>query len=215
MKMFAAVLGLVAALGALATFGREYDVAFFARSSDLATFESLASGARLPQTPFSNRAMREVLMTCGAVQQGLLYALQPPEVQDRVDTSCTQIAAAVLVRNPTYAAAHTIVMFSAKDSATTIQSLIRSQATAPREAWHAKLRLRKGLPLYDSANTAAKRAIESDIAFLVQSFGGRSWLARLYKDKIAQRPVIVRVVEQRPNDEQVAFLREVRKLDQN
>lgn len=215
MKLFTFILSSIAVLGAAATFGKEYGAAFFARSSDVAAFERLADGAELPQAPLSNRATREVLMTCGAVQQGLHYALQPSDVQDRVDASCARIATTVLVRNPTYAAAHTIIMTSSRSPALIAQSLIRSQATAPREAWHAELRLLKGLSLYGTGNSDLDRATDQDITFLVQSFEGRSWLARLYQERTAQRPAIVQIIQQRPTEEQSAFLREVKQLGQN
>lgn len=215
MKMLTAGLAAIAVLGAAATFGKEYDVAFFARSPEYAAFETLSSEAGAPGTPFSSRAVRELLMTCGGVQQGLLYAFQPSEIQDQVDANCTRTAEAVLMRNPTNAAAHTIIMYSSREPEVIAQSMIRSQATAPREAWHAKLRLQKSLSYYGTGNAAADSASEADITFLVQSSGGRTWLARLYQDQPEQRPVITQVVGQRSNEEKQRFIWEVRKLGQN
>ncbi len=211
MKLLVVLLSVLAMSGAAATFATEYRAAAFARSTDMAAFTALADGAA-PQTPFSNRALREVLLTCGAVQQGLVYALQPPKVQGRVNTSCTQIATTALQRNPTFAAAHTILMQSATAPDTVTNALIRSQATGPFEAWHAKIRLQKGLPFHATGNAAVDHALTADILFLVQSPGGRRWLAHLYQDQIAQRPVIVATVKQRPPAEQAAFLQEVKTL---
>lgn len=213
MKLLVALLSTLAMSGAAATFGSEYRAAAFARSTDMAAFTALAKGAA-PQTPFSNRALREVLVTCGTVQQGLIYALQPRAVQGRVNTTCMQIATSALNRTPTFAAAHTILMHSATAPKTLTNALIQSQATAPYEAWPAKLRLQKGLPLYATGTPPLDHAITQDIHFLVQSPSGRSWLARLYLNHTAQRPFITATIKQHPAPQQAAFLQEVKALGQ-
>jgi len=214
MKLLVVLLSTLAMSGAAATFATEYHAAAFARSTKMAVITALADGAA-PQTPFSNRALREVLVTCGTVQQGVVYALQPPKMQDQVNTSCTQIATSALRRNPTFAAAHTILMQSATAPDTVKNALVQSQTTAPLEAWQAKLRLQKGLPFYGTGHHAVDHALAADIGFLVQSPGGRTWLARTYQEHIAQRPIIVATLKQRPAAQQAAFLQEVKTLGHN
>lgn len=215
MKLLALMLSLLAVSGAAATFGRESAVAYFARSPALAAFNNLAYDTEKPPIPLSLHGMRDLFTTCGSVQQGLLYTLQTSETRMAVDAACGALARAVLERNPTYSAAHTIQMFSATGSAEITQALILSQLTAPRESWHAKLRLIKGMEFYGSGMTSADDALDADIRFLVQTFSGRAWLAKLYRQDIASRPALARVIETRPDNEKAAFLREVRSLGQD
>ena len=214
MKLFACTLCLLALSGVCATIWREYDADFFTRSSDLSAFDALARG-ETPGIPLSSRSLRGMFTTCGAVLQGLTYALQPSDTQARVDAACIAMARQALERNPTYSAAHTIIMFASSAPAYITQSLVLSQMTAPRESWHAKLRLRKGLEFHGTGEAAVDRALKSDIAFLVQSGDGRAWLARLYQHDAGSRPVIVTVVDSHPDSEKAAFVREVRHLGQN
>ncbi|MCA3447137.1 MAG: hypothetical protein INF93_10515 [Rhodobacter sp.] len=214
MKLFAFALSLLASLGAAITFGREFDVAYLVRSPELTVFDILAQGTDLPGTPLSNRGMRELFTTCGAVLQGLTYALQPSKTREAVDSACIAMARQALERNPTLSSAHAIIMFASSEPADITRALVLSQMTAPRESWHAKLRLRKGLAFYGTGEAAVDRALESDISFLVQSAGGRAWLAGLYWQDNASRPVIAGVVDSRPDSQKAAFLREVERLGQ-
>ena len=215
MKLIAFTLALLAVSGAATTFGREYRVAYFARSPELAAYDALAYKSGIPAIPLSSRSMREVFETCATVQQGLIYAFQPSDTQHAVDAACGELARKALVRNPTYSAAHTIVMLSSTAPDEIASALVLSQITAPRESWNAKLRLGKGLPLHGSGRQALDRALESDIAFMVQTPGGRAWLARLYQGGPALRPAIVSVIDRRPNNEKAAFLQEVRRLGED
>jgi len=214
MKLFACMLCLLAFSGVYATLGREYDVAYFARSLDLSAFDTLRD-AETPYIPYSSRSMRELFATCGSVQQGLIYALQPSEAQAAVDSACLAIARTVLRRSPTYSAAHTIAMFSSSEPADIAGSLLLSQITAPRESWNAKLRLLKGLPLYGAGQSDLDVALDSDIRFLSQSFVGRTWLATFYRSDTEMRSVIASVIETRPDKEKAAFLQEVRRIGQD
>ena len=214
MKLSAFMLCLFAFSGVCATVGREYDVAYFTRSSDLSAFGTLAN-AETPELPYSSRAMRELFATCGSVQQGLIYALQSSEAQAAVDSACIVLARKVMQRNPTYSAAHTIAMFSSSEPADITGSLILSQITAPRESWNAKLRLLKGLPLYGPGQSDLNGALESDIRFLSQSFGGRTWLAALYQSDKQVRSTIAGIIDTRPDKEKAAFLQEVRRIGQD
>lgn len=215
MKLLAFTLSLLAFSGAAATFGREYGVAYFARSSDISAFNTLAYDVYMPKIPLSSRGMHELFTRCASVQQGLIYALQPSETRAAVDAACVSMARKVLDRNPTYSAAYTIMMLSSFQPADITRSLILSQMTAPRESWAAKLRLRKGMPFHGAGQSAVDNALESDIRFLVQSSGGRAWLAKLYQGDKNFRPVIVGVIDNRPDAEKAAFLQEVRRLGQD
>ena len=215
MKLIVFFLSLLAVSGAAVTFGREYNVAFLARSTEAAAFDVLVNGTDVPDLPMSSRSMRELFETCATVQQGLIYAGQPTETRVAVDTACDALARDALERNPTYSAAHTITMLSASEPAAIAEALILSQQTAPRESWHAKLRLRKGIGLFGKATPALDAALSADIVFMVQTHAGRAWLARLYQSEAEARPVLVGVINQRPNAEQASFLREVRNLGQN
>ncbi|PJF10620.1 hypothetical protein [Pseudorhodobacter sp. MZDSW-24AT] len=215
MKLIVFLMSLLAVSGVVATFGREYNAAFWARSSEARAFEILASRSEVPELPFSNRSMREVFETCARVQQSLIQAFQPPETQRAVDESCAALARDALIKNPTYSAAHTILMLSTADAAQGAQALIQSQKTAPRESWNAKLRLREGLSLQSATSPALDAALESDVNFMVQTPAGRNWLARLYHADPASRAMLVRVIDQRPNAEKASFLREVRALGQD
>jgi hypothetical protein len=156
--------------------------------------------------------MRELFETCGAVLQSFTYTFQIPETQHAVDASCAGLARAALKRSPTYAGAHTILMLSSSAETEIVETLVVSKLTAPRESWHAKLRLRKGLPLYGTGQQTLDRALDSDIAFMVQSAGGRKWIARLYDSEPDFRPTIVAVLDRSSNNAKAAFLQEVRRI---
>lgn len=212
MKVFVFLLSIVTAIGSFLTFGREYETAYFSRSPSMTIFSTLAYSGDDIRLPLSSRGMRELFAVCADIQLGFLYQFQTPEVQRAIDARCTSVANNALAHNPTYSAAHTIAMFSAQDAEKIAQSLILSQITAPTEAWNAKLRLIKALSLYGMGNAALDSALRSDITLLVQSRGGRVWLAGLYKRQVAARPILIAVIEQRPFREKSSFLSEVRKL---
>lgn len=215
MKLLMLTLSLLCICGAAATFGREFGAAYLARSPELSAFNALAYQTGIPEIPLSSRSMRALFATCGSVQQGVIYALQPPETRAAVDASCQRLAQRALVRNPTFSAAHTILMLSLRDRADISAALILSQMTGPRESWNAKLRLRKGLALFGSGQDAVDGALVSDLALLAQSHSGRVWLANLYRQNATSHSAIVGAIDRRPNDEKAAFLREVRRLAQN
>lgn len=212
MKILVFLLSLATAIGSFVTFGREYDIAYFSRSPDTTIFSEIANHPDFARRPLSSRGMRELVTACGDVQLGLMYRLQTPEVQDAVDTHCARMAKAILRRNPTYSGAHTIAMLSAKDAPQIVQSAILSQMTAPFESWNAKLRLGKALSLFGTQDPDLDRALQLDITFLMQSQGGRVWLAALYKRQVSARPVLAKIIDERPYREKASFLNEVRKL---
>ncbi len=208
-RLFAFILALLAVLGSAATFGREYEVAYLFRSTELNALNTLASKDGAPALPFSNRGMREVFMTCVRVVRGVMYALQPAATQAVVDKNCGDLAQRALAQNPTFSAAHAVVMMTATDPALMSRSLVLSQVTGARESWLAEVRLRQGLALTGRGQADADRAVEADIGFLAQSAFGRARLAALYNQDVSARPAIVAGVNRRPEEEKAAFLKEV------
>ena len=215
MKLVVLVISVTAFASAAATFSREYSVAHFARSSVLSAFEGLASGSGTPEIPMSSRSMRELFETCAAVQQGAIYTLQTSATRADVDASCARLARTTLERNPTFGAAHTILMLSSNSAPQIAESLVLSQITAPLESWHAKLRLTKALSLYGTGYAALDRALGLDVGFMAQSGAGRAWLARLYRSQPDVRATLTALVGQSPNNVQSGFLNEVRRLDRD
>lgn len=213
MKFVVLALSFLVLIGATATFSREYGVAHFSRGSVLFAFEGLAADAGVPKVPMNSRSMRELFETCGAVQQGAIYRFQTLDTRAAVDATCAGLAREALGRNPTYGAAHTILMFSSDSEPQIVESLVASHVTAPLESWHAKLRLLKGLPRYGVGQAALDRAVDLDIGFMMQSSGGRAWLARVYRSEPALRATLVYVIDRGPNDLKAGFLREIRSLD--
>ena len=212
MKPIVFLLAFVAALGSAATFGREYRVAYFARSPELSVFETLATKDGIPDVPLSSRSMREMFETCGQVQQGSIYRFQPPDTRLAIDAACAGLARSALERNPTYGGAHTILMLSSNTANEIADALVLSRLTAPRESWHAKLRLRKGLGLYGTGQPPLDSALENDIGFMVKSAAGRVWLARFYQSEPALRATLTALIDRSPDMFKAGFLQEVRRL---
>lgn len=212
MRVILVVLSLFSLVGAALTVSREAGAAYFSRSSDDAIFYELAFGDDRIALPLSSRGNRELFETCAGALQDLIYAMQTDDVRRAMDDRCAAFAARSLVRNPTYSAAYTLDMLTSEEPAHIADALVLSHATAPTEAWNAKLRLKKGLALYGSGKADVDTALRSDISFLVQSRGGRAWLAGLYKQNEAARAVIVETIDARPTNEKADFLKEVAKL---
>lgn len=212
MKIFVFFLSFVSAIGSFLTFGREYDVAYFSRSSQLNIFSTISGDSNFVQLPLSSRGMRELFTICADSQLGLLYKLQTSDVQRAVDANCAHTAANAIRRNPTYSAPHTIAMLSAQNVPQIAENLVLSHITAPTESWNAKLRLTKGLPLFGAGYGNVDAALGADITLLVQSSGGRTWLAALYKRDPSSRSILTKIIDERPFREKASFLNEVRKL---
>ena len=212
MKVIIFLMSLFSLVGSALTLGREAGAAYFSRSSEREIFYDLAFGTAAIDLPLSSSGKREILETCARALQGTIYGLQPDEVRRSMDSRCAAFASRTLVLDPTYSAAHTVQMLSSADSEASAESLVMSQLTGPSESWNAKLRLFKGMPLYGSGKSDLDAVLRSDILFLVQTYGGRVWLARLYKKNDTARPVIVETIDERPTNEKAHFLREVSKL---
>ncbi len=160
--------------------------------------------------PYSSRGMREVFAVCGSVQQGIIYALQPENVQQVIDGKCLDLAQAVLVRNPTYGSAHTIAMLSSTLPQDIRAAMVMSQKTSAYESWGAKLRLAKSIGLVGTGDADFGAALRDDIVFLVQSAGGRTWLAALYGRIPKAQGLLTQTIEARPVAEKTDFLQKVR-----
>lgn len=212
MKVILFLLSLSSLVGSVLTLGRETGVAYFSRSSEDVIFYDLAFGTEAIDLPLSSRGKRELFETCAGALQGLIYAMQTSEVRRAMDDRCAAYATRDVMRNPTYSAAYTVQMLTSEEPLRVANAMVLSQVTAPSESWNAKLRLKKGLPLYGGGKSDVDSALRSDIIFLVQSQGGRAWLAGLYKQNAGARSVIVETIDARPTIEKADFLKEVAKL---
>ncbi len=212
MKLIIFSLSLLSLIGSTLTLGREAKAVYFSRNSEREIFYDLAFGTDPIDLPLSSGGKKKVLETCAGALQGAMYAFQPNEVRRAMDSRCAAFASRILVLDPTYSAAHTVLMLSSAAPEVSADPLVMSQLTGPSGSWNAKLRLFKGIPLYGTGKSDVDAALRSDILFLVQTYGGRVWLARLYKKNDASRPVIVETIDERPTNEKAHFLREVAKL---
>jgi hypothetical protein len=212
MKLIVFLLSLFSLIGSTLTLGREVKAAYFSRNSEREIFYELAFGTDPIDLPLSSGGKREVLETCAGALQGTMYAFQPNEVRQAMDSRCAAFASRILVLDPTYSAAYTVQMLSSADPEASADPLVMSQLTGPSGSWNAKLRLFKGMSLYGTGKSDVDAALRSDILFLVQTYGGRVWLARLYKKNDTARTVIVETIDKRPTSEKTHFLREVAKL---
>lgn len=210
MKAVLFVCSVFALLGAVMSFGREYDVAYFSRSQSFAMVEELSSADALIRLPLSARGMRELFAVCGTVQQGILYRLQPLAVRQKIDGKCLALAQQVLIKNPTYSAAHTIKMMSSTMPQDIRAAMVLSQQTSAYESWDAKLRLSKSLAIVDTGDATFDAALRADVVFLVQTEGGRAWLANLYGQIPSARAFLTQTIDARPAIEKADFLKKVR-----
>ena len=210
MKVVLLLVSLLAVIGGYYAFGREYNVAYFSRSPDYSIFENLSSDAAVIRLPFSSRGMRELFAACGDTQQGIIYALQPKAVQRQVDGNCRGLAQLALLKNPTYGAAHTIKMLSSVEPQEIRAETVFSQKTSAYESAQAKLRLAKSIAFVGTGDTDFDAALRDDVIFLVQSDGGRTWLANLYGRIPTAQNFLTQILEARPSAEKADFLQKVR-----
>jgi hypothetical protein len=210
MKAVLFVCSVLALLGGVLSFGREYDVAYFSRSQSFAMVEELSSADALIRLPLSARGMRELFAVCGTVQQGIMYGLQPLAVRQVIDGKCLDLSQQVLMKNPSYSAAHTIKMMSSTMPQDIRAAMVLSQQTSAYESWDAKLRLSKSLAIVGTGDAAFDAALRADIIFLVQTGGGRTWLAKLYGQFPSARAFLTQTIDARPAIEKADFVEKVR-----
>lgn len=210
MKVVFFLVSVICLIGGFLAFGKEYGVAYFSRSSDFANFQELSSNSAPISLPYSARGMRELFSVCGKVQQGLIYRLQPSDVQAVIDGKCLAFSDRSLVKNPTYSAAYTIRMMSSTAPQDIRAAMVNSQKTSGYESWDAKLRLEKSILLEGTGDADFDAALRADIVFLAQSNGGRTWLAKLYRELPSAHAILSQTIQTRPNAEKMDFLQKVR-----
>ncbi|MCC5961309.1 MAG: hypothetical protein JJU08_18415 [Rhodobacteraceae bacterium] len=211
MKLIGYFLSLSILTGFGATFAREYSAAGFARSSDLEMIRILSEAPARLRAPLSVRAQREVFEACATVQGSLFLGIQSVETRDMVALNCSALADAALARNPTLSAAHATKALFATDSNVAARAVVASWMTAPYDAWEARLRILRGFALQDMEFEEVAQVVAADVAFMMQAHTGRMWLAQFYWSDPAIQPALINLVETRPNDEQAAFLSQVRR----
>jgi hypothetical protein len=210
MKLVAGFVVIVTLVGVVTTFGREYGAALFVRTTEFEKVTALTAAALPLRLPMSIRATREVFETCATVRLGLLYGFQTAESRQRIDRNCSDLAAGVLDRSPTFSAAHTAIMLHAPTSDRAATALVLSWSTAPFDLWEAQKRVSTGLPLFGRGMDDLDQSVTSDVRFLLQLAAGREHLAQLYTSDPDLRPTLVQLIEAAPSADQAAFLSRVR-----
>lgn len=211
MKPIVYLLSLSILTGVGATFAREHSAAGFARSSDLEMIRVLSQSPAGLKAPLSVRAQREVFEACATLYSSLFLGIQSVETREAVGESCSSLADAVLARNPTFSAAHVTKALFATDADMAARAIVMSWSTAPLDAWDARLRILRGFELQGMAGDDVARVIAADVAFMMQTHAGRTWLAQLYWSDPVIQPALINLVETRPSEEQAAFLSRVRR----
>ena len=172
---------------------------------------ALSGAAILPGPSYSSKY--RVLIDCNQALNSLEGNLLPPEPRQGLLNNCRQIARTVLAEEPSYSLAWYIDALAAeglRDEATVSASLSRSQQSAARQEWLSRARAILAERHLDTLSPEAVTAYHADLALLVQSRLGSTWVARRYVSDPAFRGLITGIVEQLPSAAQRQFLRAVR-----
>lgn len=184
----------------------EYRSAIFYRSPVQAQIEVLTKGGPSMGAVSSWRAQKEALSACLAVHSSVSFRLLPETSMQRVQESCSTLAEAILTRAPTTGLAQLVLMQGAVDPDVRSRQLALAQAIAPREAMQVKLRIEAGLDHFDTLSSDARLATQADMALLLSTTWGRSWLSAVYLDRADTRSGIAEVLATVPEPDQRAFL---------
>lgn len=159
--------------------------------------------------PISARSSRDLMMSCGRILTIAPSLKADAALARRVAQGCAATAQALLDTGPSNAGALTVLLL-ASDSPTA-QLYRHARDAAPYDAWALNLRL---IALSRSALSggALPAPARSDIASALSSDWGRATLARLYRDRIALRPVITDMAGKAPPEAQRDFLQRLDRL---
>ncbi len=184
----------------------EYSSAIFYRSPAEAQIQTLADGGPSMGTLSSWRARKEVLTACAGIRSSFRFRLLPEASARQVERSCTAVAEEILKSAPTTGLAHLVLLQAANDGASRNRQLVLARATAPLEAMQVKLRTRTALEDFDTLSGNALLAAHTDIALLLSTSWGRSWLSAAYLKGEKERLIIAEVLAMVPEPDQGAFL---------
>ena len=161
----------------------------------------------------SYRSKFAVLSDCNQALNSFEGNLLPLDQRQSLLGNCRDIAQAILVGEPSYSLAWYVDALAAEglgDTTTLGNSLTRSQQTAPRQEWLARSRAILAERHLDSLSPATLTAYHDDLALLVQSSLGATWVAQRYRSDPGFRELITTIVEQLPAAAQRQFLGAVR-----
>jgi hypothetical protein len=184
----------------------EYRSAIFYRSPAEAQIQSLASGGPSMGTLSSWRARKEALTACAGIRSSFSFRLLPETSGRQVEGSCRALAEEILKSAPTTGLAHLVLLQGANDSVSRSRQLVLAQAMAPLEAMQLKLRTQTALEDFDTLSDDALLAAHVDLAFLLSTPWGRSWLSAAYLEGEKERLIIADVLATVPGADQRAFL---------
>jgi hypothetical protein len=184
----------------------EYRSAIFYRSPADAQIQTLSDGGPTIAMISSWRARKEALTACAGIQSSFGFRLLPEASAREVQGSCRALAEEILKSAPTTGLAHLVLLLGAHDGATKSRQLVLAQAMAPLEAMQVKLRTQTALNAFDALSDDAVLAAHADLAFLLSTSWGRSWLSAAYLEGEKERLIIADVLATVPEDDQRDFL---------
>lgn len=202
------VLCLLAAGGSALCFLREYGVTYLLRGSEPEIIAGIKAADAENDLPMSARGTRELITKCANLSLASPQLAAAPVDRAAFNESCSALAKSILDRNPS--SSRTLAAKLVFMDALTTADYAAAQQSAPYEPWPLGTRLlvlERNAPL----STDLLPIAEADIAAAFVSSWGRELLAGIYIRKEPLRPLILKVAETRPPEEQRAFLQMTRK----
>jgi len=146
----------------------------------------------------SYRSERMVLADCSVALDSQAGGALPDDQWLNLVQHCQTIAQDITASEPTFSFAWYVAARAAEglgDGAQMTASLVRSQSTAPRQAWLALSRAKLADRNLDVLDATAFEVYEKDLAVLVESNVSLPWLGARYLESEAFRQRITAVVE--------------------
>ncbi len=188
----------------------EYRAARLSRVSDAANFRALLEAP--PPRPGSLYGDTRIFLACHDALTGTVARVQPAAALKAVASYCRNQATRALESAPRSALAHYTAALAAwklGDAERANKGLRASQENAAFEGWLAKRRFRLALRLGNALGREGQAALEADIASLLQSPGGRRFLALYYAARPALRERIVSSAERLGQEVQAELLKQI------
>lgn len=194
------------ALGfSLIGFAREYRLAVILRDSEADLVDAIR-GLDARDLPWGARDVRGLVTRCATLQLESALIRVVPRYRAELAQSCRAIAAAVLAESPAHARARAADLVAAGPAMSAADYAL-AQAAAPFEPWPLGTRLLAvGRAFGDALPADLRPLVAADADRAIRAHWGRLILADLYIGHPALRPLLTRVAEGRPPDEQRAFL---------
>lgn len=162
-----------------------------------------------PPLALSTEVQQLGLVRCADALISVSHRTQPASLREAVQDNCEDFARSALDANPVHSLAWYVLALVTSERGSVdafIESLRRSQATAPAEQWLARQRVDLAERMRPDVAGDALTFMDADLALMVQSSTGVTAIADRYVAQPDFRERITEVVENLPEEDQARFV---------